>query len=204
MRCAECGAEAARATQVCSSCGAPVARQRPTAANPAAIEEGFVVASVYNLATDGPGSRPGWARRGRPYFLICFGLCLVLFSVGAAATDKAPPYTWLSPDLGYAIPFSVVGGIASLALFAVSLWPVSDRQFGWAVFPLVASPCRSCRFGGSRSSAAGPGTGPCLPPTWPPPPRGLPLLWSALMGPPPGALAVRCSSLSRESPPCTR
>jgi hypothetical protein len=49
-------------------------------------------------------------------------------------------YAALSPDLGHAIPFSFVGGIASLALFAVSLWPVSDRQFGWALFPLVVSP----------------------------------------------------------------
>jgi hypothetical protein len=105
-----------------------VAGQRPAAVSPAASGQSFYLATP-----------PVWARRGRPYFLICFSFCLVLFSAGAAATDKAPAYTWLSPDLGHAIPLSVVGGLVSLALFAVSIGPVSDRQLGWAAFPLAVS-----------------------------------------------------------------
>jgi hypothetical protein len=76
IRCLECGAESAEATEICTRCGAPIALQRPPAADPAI------------------GRRAGLpsARRG-PLILAGVAIALLAASAGIAALVKATSST---------------------------------------------------------------------------------------------------------------
>ncbi len=84
VRCLECGAQSAEATEVCARCGAPIILQPPAAADPAAREAGDSIASLAGGAPHqlaGQRAKPAYSRRNA---LVLAGVGLV--TLAAVAT----------------------------------------------------------------------------------------------------------------------
>jgi DivIVA domain-containing protein len=102
-RCAECGTEAAKATQYCPGCRAPVAKQRSVAAEPAADGPGTAMATRHQThpaghvtPQDAPtrpvGQRAGHGHLPRSVWAI-FGLVIIapVVVITVVASSTSPP-----------------------------------------------------------------------------------------------------------------
>ena len=113
IRCLECGAESADATQVCARCGAP-------AVGPRSVATGLAVArpsdGLRAAAAGDAGSPPAWIRRGQPYYMICLIFFLALYMTGWFLFERTQG-SGLHHPMEWGIDLGVVGALLSVVLF---------------------------------------------------------------------------------------
>jgi hypothetical protein len=131
MRCAECGAETAKAVQFCVRCGAPAVGPQPVAADLAPSE----LDDPRAAAAESPHAQVGRYQR---YFLACLIFYLIVCSASMAWINKVPGDTRLSHALGWAIGLSIAGALLSLVLLVLGVNPRSNQQVAWTFVPVLS------------------------------------------------------------------
>jgi hypothetical protein len=157
MACLECGLEQAVAyAGICARCGAPLT-------DPDYPSGAFAGAGGAQLQV---GS--AWIRRGRPYYMISLIFFLALYMIAVFGFEQTQG-SGLHHPMEWGMDLGVCGALVSLFLFEAARGQFRVRQLVWGLVPLLSlALLRSCLFSGSRSSAAEPGNGLCLPSTSPP------------------------------------